>query len=80
MWDSLNDTTNPVDVGEKAMQHVLKEIVGQQVVLRTRLYVTKLSDGGSISNHIELMTETFKELAAIGDEISEEGRVASKLS
>ena len=40
----------------------------------------RLAEGGSIQDHIKLMTEIFDELSAIGERVSDENRIVYLLA
>ena len=44
------------------------------------MYALKLNEGGSMQEHIKMMTETFNDLSVVGDAISDEDRVVHLLA
>ncbi len=48
--------------------------------MRRKLYALRLKEGGSVNDHIKMMTEIFEALAVIGDAVSEEDRVVHLLA
>ena len=48
--------------------------------LRKRLYFLRLKEGGSVQEHIKMLTEIFNELSVVGDVITDEDRVVHLLA
>lgn len=75
-----DDPTSPVEVWEKLANQFQKKTWANKLHLRKQLYSLKLQDGGSIQEHVKVMTETFNALSVIGDKITEEDRVVHLLA
>ena len=76
----LEDPNCPVIVWRKLADQFQRKTWANRLHLRKRLYATKLGEGGSVNEHIKLLSETFSELSAVGDVISEEDKVVNLLA
>ena len=76
----IGDPQDPAIVWEKLANQFQKKTWANKLALRRKLYSLRLRDGDSIQKHIKDMTETFNELAAIDDPITEEDRVVYLLA
>lgn len=76
----LGEPTDPVIVWNKLSDQFLKKSWANKLKLRRKLYSLKLSDGGSMQNHIKQLTEIFECLSLIGDPVGEEDQVVHLLA
>ena len=71
---------DPIAVWKKLSDQFQKETWANKLELRRKLYSLKLKEGDSVQEHIRKMTETFEELAVIGDPMKEEDQVVYLLA
>ena len=76
----LGEPTSPITVWKTLSNQFQKRSWANRLHLRKKLYALKLRDGDSVQDHIRTMTETFSELAVVGDAISDEDRVVYLLA
>lgn len=76
----LGDPEDPVVVWKKLSDKFQKKTWANKLELRRRLYSLKLSEGGSVQEHIRKMTEIFEELAVVSDPVQEEDHVVHMLA
>ena len=76
----LGDPNDPQVVWNKLSNQFQKKTWCNKLQLRRRLFSLRLREGGSIQDHLKIMTEIFDELSVIGDHISEEDRVVYLLA
>lgn len=76
----IGDPEDPEAVWRKLSGQFQKKTWANKLSLRKKLVTMKLSDSGSMREHIKRMTETFDELAVIAEPISEEDKVVYLLA
>ena len=76
----LGDLVNPREVWTKLEEQFQRKTWANKLHLRWRLFSPKLKEGGSVNEHIKMMTEIFEALVVIGDAVSEEARVVHLLA
>ena len=76
----LGDPEDPMVVWKKLEEQFQRKTWANKLQLRRKLFSLKLKEGGSVNEHVKTMTETFEELAVIGDPVSEEDRVVHLLA
>ena len=71
-----NDLTDPVAVWRVLSTEQFQcKTWANKLELKRRLFSLRLAEGGSVQDHIEIMTEMCDELAEIGERVSDEDRV-----
>ena len=77
----LGDPNDPQVVWNKLSNQFQKKTWCNKLqLMRHRLFSLRLREGGSVQDHLKIMTEIFDELSVIGDHISEEDRVVYLLA
>lgn len=76
----LGDPEDPMVVWKKLEEQFQRKTWANKLHLRRKLFSLKLKEGRSVNEHVKTMTETFEELAVIGDPVSEEDRVVHLLA
>ena len=76
----LGEPEDPQAVWRRLEEQFQRKTWSNKLQLRRKLYGLKLKEGGSVNEHIKVMSEIFEELAVIGDAISEEDRVVHLLA
>lgn len=75
-----NDPTDPVAVWRVLSEQFQRKTWANKLELKRRLFSLRLAEGGSVQEHIKIMTEICDELAAIGERVSDEDRVVYLLA
>ena len=57
-----------------------RKMWANKLELKQKLFSLRLAEGGSVQEHVKLMTEICEELSVIGEAISEEDRVVYHLA
>ncbi|KAK4316757.1 hypothetical protein Pmani_012119 [Petrolisthes manimaculis] len=73
----LGEPEDPKKVWNKLADQFQKKTWSNKLQLRRRLYALRLKEGGSVQEHIKIITEIFNELSVIGDQMNEEDRVVA---
>ncbi|KAK4324010.1 hypothetical protein Pmani_005322 [Petrolisthes manimaculis] len=76
----LGEPEDPKKVWNKLADQFQKKTWSNKLQLRRRLYSLRLKEGGSVQEHIKIITEIFNELSVIGDQMNEEDRVVHLLA
>ena len=76
----IGDPDDPVVVWNKLADQFQKKTWANKLALRRKLYSLRLKDGDSVQGHDKVMIEIFDSLAAVGDPVKEEDRVAHLLA
>lgn len=76
----IGDPTEPKTVWDKLQSTFQRKTWANKLSLRRRMYSMKLSDGGSLQDHLKSFIEIFDELAVVGDALSEEDKVINLLA
>ncbi len=76
----LGEPEFPGAVWTKLEEHFQRKTWANKLHLRRKLYALRLKEGGSVNEHIKVMTEIFEALAVIGDAVSEEDRTVHLLA
>ena len=76
----LGDPKDPVAVWKKLQEQFQKKTWANKLTLRRKLHTLRLNEKESVQDHIRAMTETFKELAVLGVELTNEDRVVYLLA
>ncbi|KAK4325723.1 hypothetical protein Pmani_003666 [Petrolisthes manimaculis] len=76
----LGEPEDPKKVWNKLADQFQKKTWSNKLQLRRRLYALRLKEGGSVQEHIKIITEIFNELSVIGDQMNEEDRVVHLLA
>ena len=76
----LGNPEDPAEVWRKLEEQFQRKTWSNKLQLRRKLFSLKLEEGESVQEHIKTMTETFEELAVIGDAVSEEDQVVHLLA
>ena len=76
----LGNPEDPAAVWKKLEEQFQRKTWSNKLQLRRKLFSLKLKEGESVQEHIKTMTETFEELAVIGDAVSEEDQVVHLLA
>lgn len=76
----LGEPENPGTVWKRLEEQFQRKTWANKLHLRRKLYALRLKEGGSVNEHIKVMTEIFEALAVIGDAVSEEDRVVHLLA
>ena len=75
-----SDPTDPVVVWRTLADQFQRKTWANKLELKQKLFSLQLAEGGSVQEHVKLMTEIFEELSVIGEAISEEDRVVYLLA
>jgi len=75
-----NDLTDLVAVWRLLLEQFQRKTWANKLELKRKLLSLRLAEGGSIQDHIKLMTEIFDELSAIGERVSDENRIVYLLA
>ena len=75
-----NDPTDPVTVWRALSEQFQRRTWANKLELKRKLFSLRLAEGGSVQDHIKLMTEICDELSAIGERVSDEDRVVYLLA
>ena len=75
-----NDPTDPVAVWRVLSEQFQRKTWANKLELKRKLFLLRLAEGGSVQDHIKIMTEICDELLAIGECVSDEDRVVYLLS
>ena len=76
----LGEPENPGAVWTKLEEQFQWKTWANKLHLKRKLYALKLKEGGSVNEHVKVMTEIFEALAVIGDAVLEEDRVVHLLA
>ena len=76
----IGDPEDPAVVWEQLARQFQKKTWANKLCLRKKLYSMRLSEGGSMKDHVKSMTEIFRELAVIAEPVSEEDQVVHLLA
>ena len=76
----LGDPTDPVKVWKLLQDTFMKNSIANKLRIKKRLYSMKLSDSGSMGDHIKSFVELYDELAVVGGTIEEEDKVLNLLA
>ncbi len=76
----LGEPENPGAVWTRLEEQFQRKTWANKLHMRRKLYALRLKEGGSVNEHIKMMTEIFEALAVIGDAVSEEDRVVHLLA
>ena len=76
----LGEPENQGAVWTKLEEQFQRKTWANKLHLKRKLYALKLREGGSVNEHVKVMTEIFEALAVIGDAVSEEDRVVHLLA
>ena len=76
----LGEMEDPKQVWDTLQGQFQKRTWANKLRLRKQLYALKLHEGGSVQEHMKLLTETFNELSIVGDTITDEDRVVHLLA
>ena len=71
----LGDLTDPVAVWKILSNQFQKKTWANRLALRRILHSARLKEGQLVQEHIKLLTETFNELAVVGDNVSDKDHV-----
>ena len=66
------DPTDPVVVWRTLADQFQRMTWANKLELKRNLHSLRLAEGGSVQEHVKLMTEICEELSVIGEAISEE--------
>ena len=75
-----SDPTDPVVVWRTLADQFQRKTWANKLELKRKLFSLRLAEGGSVHEHVKLMTEICEELSVIGEAISEEDRVVYLLA
>jgi len=70
-----NALTDPVAVWRVLSEQFQQKTWANKLELKRKLFLLRFAKGGSVQDHIKLMTEICDELLAIGEQVSDEDRV-----
>ena len=76
----IGEPDDPRRVWTKFSKQFMKKSWGNKLELRRKLYSLRLTEGGSVQDHIRKMTELFNALAVVDTPLSEEDRVVYLLA
>ena len=76
----IGEPDDPGRVWTKLSEQFMKKSWGNKLELRRKLYSLRLTEGGSVQDHIWKMTELFNALAVVDTPLSEEDRVVYLLA
>ena len=74
------DPTDPVEVWKGLANQFQRKTWANKLELKRKLFSMRLSEGGSVQDHVKSMTEVCDQLSAIGDPVNEEDRVVYLLA
>lgn len=76
----LGEPEKPRTVWKRLEEQFQRKTWTNKPHLWRKLYALRPKEGGSVNEHIKVITEIFKALAVIGDVVSEEDRVVHLLA
>ena len=76
----IEDPEDPIVVWKKLADQFQKKTWDNKLELRCKLHTLWLRNGGSVQEHIRMMTEIFDGLSVVGDPVSDEDRVVHLLA
>ena len=71
----VENIDDPIQVWNKLEKNFQTKSVASKFALRKKLINTKFQDGISIQSHVKIFSETFSNLAAIGDTLENDDKV-----
>ena len=71
----VENIDDPIQVWNKLEKNFQTKSVESKFALRKKLINTKFQDGTSIQSHVKIFSETFSNLAAIGDTLENDDKV-----
>ena len=77
---TVSDPTDPVVVWRILADQFQCKMWANKLELKRKLFSLRLAEGGSVQEHVKVMTEIYEELSVIGVAISEEDTVVYLLA